>query len=307
MLRSAALVVVLSLTFATAALVSDRAGGVTLSTRNGELVFSSVRVKNGNFDLYRMRADGSRFRRITSGAAFERYPRFSPDGTTVGYVSNRTNPRSERSYELYALRSTALRRLTSDRWIDDQLSWSPSGRHIAFASNRGSGRFGIWTMKANGADMRRLTSNGSIPAWSPDGETIAFVRSTGPTDEIWLMDADGSNERRLTVAPHDGLNNYAHDSMPEWAPSGEELAFVRSYRGRTDIYATSLDGDLRRLTFEAGSHEWPAWSPDGKRIVYVSSLGRRQAINVMSANGAGKRRVIGGAVAYAYPDWQPVR
>ena len=89
---------------------------------------SSIRVKNGNFDLYRMRADGSRLRRITSGAAFERYPKWSPDGKLIAYVSNRTNPRSERSYELYVLRSPALRRLTSDRWIDDQISWSPTVR-----------------------------------------------------------------------------------------------------------------------------------------------------------------------------------
>jgi TolB protein len=299
---------VLVLAFATSALASAQAGGERAYARNGEIVFSSIRVKNGNFDLYRMRADGSRLRRITSGAAFERYPKWSPDGRLIAYVSNRTNPRSERSYELYLLRSPALRRLTSDRWIDDQISWSPDGARIVFSSNRGFGQFGLWVMNANGTGFRRLTSNGAVPAWSPDGRTIAFVRTTGPADEIWLMDADGRNQRRLTVPPR-STNVYGKDSMPEWSPSGKELAFVRRYRGRTDIYVTSVDGHVHahRLTNHAGAHTWPAWSPDGKRIAFVHALNRRQGIFVMNADGSRLKRVTGGGIAYAYPDWQPLR
>jgi TolB protein len=97
--------------------------------------------------------------------------------------------------------------------------------------------------------------------------------------------------------------------MPEWSPSGKELAFVRRYRGRTDIYVTSVDDHIHvhRLTKEAGAHTWPAWSPDGRRIAFVHAVSRRQAIVVMNADGTGKKRVAGGGIAYAYPDWQPLR
>lgn len=303
MSRFAVVAFLVTLAFGTSAWAS----GETVPARNGELVFSSVRVKNGNFDLYRMRADGSRLRRITSGPGFERYPRWSPDGRTIAYISDRSKPRSEPAYEIYALTGTSLRRLTNDRSIDDQVSWSPDGTRIAFVSNRGSGRFGIWVMNANSSGLRLLTRDGAIPSWSPDGEEIAFVRSVGPSDEIWLMDPDGGNQRRLTVPPRTA-RMFARDSMPEWSPSGDELAFVRRYRGRTDIYVIRTNGaGLRRLTTEAGAHTWPAWSPDGKRIAFVSALRSTQGILVMNADGTQKKRVAKGAIAYAYPDWQPVR
>jgi Tol biopolymer transport system component len=308
MSRFGVAVLALSLAFATSALVSAGAGGQTVPARNGEIVFASIRVKNGNFDLYRMRADGARLRRITKGAAFERYPRWSPDGKLIAYVTNRTKPGNDGHYEIYFLRSvgSSLSRVTNDRAVDDQVSWSPDGKRLAFVSTRGSGRFGIWTMAANGTDPRRLTRDGAIPVWSPDGQTIAFVRS-GKTDEIWLMDVDGTNQRQLTVPPQ--MNEvYARDSMPAWSPSGDELAFVRSYRGRTDIWITRADGSgARRLTKEAGAFTWPGWSPDGRRIVLVHALSKRQGIHVMNADGSNRKPVAHGAIAYAYPDWQPIR
>jgi TolB protein len=98
--------------------------------------------------------------------------------------------------------------------------------------------------------------------------------------------------------------------MPDWSPNGSEIAFVRHYRGRSDIYVIRADGSgLRRLTNtnQAGQHSWPAWSPDGKRIVFVSVSRRKPAIYTMNADGSHPKRLTTGGIDYAYPDWQPLR
>jgi TolB protein len=298
---------------------SASAAGVAAPAHNGEIVFAGVGAASGPtrfFDLYLMRADGTRLRRITGSRAWERYPTWSPDGRWIAYISDRSRPGHEGSYEIYVMRptGTGLRRLTRDRWIDDQLAWSPDGRQLAFVNNRSGGRFGISVMNVNGTGLRRLTHDGEgLPAWSPDGRTIAYERfnprlGTSGTHEVWLMNADGSNQRQLTVPPQSDTGPDADDNMPEWSPSGDELAFARRYRGRTDLFVIRADGSgLRRLTRQAGQHTWPAWSPDGRRIAFVTALGRRRAIYSMNVDGSGLRRLTQGAVDYAYPDWQPLR
>jgi TolB protein len=301
-----------SLAFAVFAAGATSSGNA-VPRRNGELVFSSLQVRKGDYELYLMRADGTRKRRITHRRAFERYPRWSPDGKWLAYISNRSQPSTERAYEIYVMRpnGSGFRRVTHDRWIDDQLAWSPDGRRIAFESNRQSGKFGLWVMNVNGTGARRLTSDGGIPAWSPDGETIAFVRSNtkgGPygTDEIWVMDQDGTNERRLTVPPV-GDTSSGHDSMPEWSPDGNQIAFARSFRGRQDIYTIRADGTgLRRLTKDSGRFSWPTWSPDGRRIAYVRHHSKKVDVNVMNADGTQQKRLTVGGLDYAYLDWQPL-
>lgn len=298
---------------------SATAASVTAPARNGEIVFAGVGSASGPnrfFDLYLMRADGTRVRRITRGRAWERYPTWSPDGRWIAYISDRSRPGNEGSYEIYVMRpnGTGLRRLTRDRWIDDQLAWSPDGRQLAFSSSRASGRFGISVMNVNGTGFRRLTHDGEgLPAWSPDGTTIAYERfnprlGRSGTYEIWLMNPDGSDRRQLTFPPHSDTGPEADDYMPEWSPSGDELAFARRYRGRTDIHVIRPDGSgLRRLTRQAGQHTWPAWSPDGTRIAFVTALGRRRSVYAMNVDGSRLKRLTAGGVEYAYPDWQPLR
>jgi TolB protein len=299
--------------------VTASATAVSAPGRNGEIVFSGVGAASGPnrfFDLYLMRADGTRKRRITRGSGWERFPTWSPDGRWIAYISNRSRPGNEGSYEIYVVRpnGTGFRRLTRDRWIDDQLTWSPDGRQLAFVSSRASGRFGISVMKVDGTGFSRLTHDGeATPAWSPDGTTIAYERfnprlGTSGTHEIWLMNPDGSNRRQLTFPPQPDTGADADDYMPEWSPSGGELAFARRYRGRTDVYVIRADGSgLRRLTKQVGQHTWPAWSPDGRRIAFVTALGRKRALYSMNADGSGLRRLAHGAVEYAYLDWQPLR
>jgi Tol biopolymer transport system component len=302
-----------------AVLAASASAAAVVPARNGEIVFSSVRAASGPnrfFDLHLMRADGTRVRRITGSRAWERFSAWSPDGRWIAYISDRSRPGHEGSYEIYVMRpnGSGLRRLTRDRWIDDQLAWSPDGRQLAFVSNRSGGRFGIWVMNVNGTGFRRLTNDGEgLPAWSPDGRTIAYQRfnprlGRSGTYEIWLMNPDGSNQRQLTFPPHSDTGAEADDYMPEWAPSGDALAFARRYRGRTDIHVIRSDGSgLRRLTRQAGQHTWPAWSPDGRRIAFVTALRPKRAIYSMNVDGSGLRRLTAGAVEYAYPDWQPIR
>jgi TolB protein len=285
------------------------AASSTFPGRNGEIVFSAVMRKNGDFNLYLIRPDGTRLRRITKAKGFERYPSWSPDGRSLAYISNRTNPKRESAYEVYVMRpnGTGLRRVTRDRWIDDQLGWAPDGKRFVFESNRGGGKFGVWTMGSDGSGLARLSRDGAEAASSPDGGTIAFVRAPRGFEELWLMDADGSNRRRLTAPPSAG-DAHARDFTPDWSPDGKSLVFNRSYRGRSDIYFIGADGTgLRRLTKAAGLHSWPSWSPDGKRIVFVRKVRKKAAIYAIDANGSNERRVTGGGVDYAYLDWQPLR
>jgi len=277
--------------------------------RNGEIVFSAAMRRNGDFNLYLVRPDGTKLRRITKAKGFERYPSWSPDGRWLAYISNRTNPASEAAYEAYVMRpnGTGLRRVTHDRWIDDQLAWAPDGKRFVFESNRGGGTFGIWTMRSNGTGAVRLTRDGAVPTWSPDGSTIAFLRAPKGYDQVWLMRADASGQRQLTEPPSLG-EQHGQDSTPDWSPTGDRIVFTRHFRGRTDIYVINADGTgLQRLTKEAGTHSWPGWSPDGKRIVFVRKIRTTGAMYVMDADGSHQRRITGGGIDYAYPDWQRLR
>jgi WD40 repeat protein len=148
-----------------------------------------------------MRSDGSNAVRVTSDPHFETSPAWSPDGTQIAFVSDRTG--SHQIFTTASDGSQRLRQFTGDG-NNDFPSWSPDGSKIAFVSDR-TGNEDIFTMRAaDGGGETDLTRNSSAPdrypAWSPDGTKIVFRSSRAHSFAIYLMNADGSNVVKLTSA-----------------------------------------------------------------------------------------------------------
>ncbi len=236
-----------------------------------QIAFASNR--DGNFEIYVMDADGSNVRRLTHTQGEGRgcwRPAWSPDGTTIAFQSNRdgkSGKDNKSEYEIYVIEvdGSGLRRLTTNETADLHPAWSPDGKSFVFSSNR-SGHWEIYVMNAEGAHVRRLTHDGRTAAradWSPDGNKIAFMSTRDAKDEndrngaeIYVMDADGSNVRRLT-------DNQHRDARPHWSPDGKQIVF-QSGTAPTwndwEIYVMDANGsNVRRLTFNKYADMHPDW------------------------------------------------
>ena len=137
---------------------------------------------------------------------------------------------------------------------------------IAFVSGKNR-KTDIYVMDADGGNRRRFTNSPRdewSPAWSPDGERIAFSSNS----DIYVMDANGRKHRKLT--------NNRDGSSPFWSPDGERIAFVSSRDDwrTSDIYVMNTDGKkIQNLTNDLWRNSVPAWSPDGERIAFSSQRG----------------------------------
>jgi Tol biopolymer transport system component len=137
------------------------------------------------------------------------------------------------------------------------------------------------------------------PAWSPDGTRIAFESSRTHESDIYVVNADGSKQIRLT-------NNRAGNSQPVWAPDGTRIAFTSERDGDREIYVMNADGSRQmRLTHIGVEYKSPVWSPDGTRIAFVSNLGRNEQIYVMNADGSQPTLLTNKEVRSGFPVWSP--
>jgi Tol biopolymer transport system component len=128
---------------------------------------------------------------------------------------------------------------------------------------------------------RRAVARGAQAAWSPDGRRIAYTR----LGEIYVADADGTRERRLTAMAQPG-------SFPAWAPDGRTIAFARM----RDLFSVpSRGGPVKRLT--RSPKPWlirttPAYSPDGRTIALTASTDAYNSdVFLMRPDGSGLRRL----------------
>lgn len=152
--------------------------------------------------------------------------------------------------------------------VDEDADWSPDGRKILFTSHpvgeRGDNNVNaeIYVIDPEGKQQpQRLTNNTEeerAPAWSPDGKRILFMCRKGPgtipTFELCVMNADGTDLRRLT--------NTGHYLIPHWSPDGRQIVFHKTVGGpgRFQLFLINADGTgERQLTNPPGLNGFPNW------------------------------------------------
>jgi Tol biopolymer transport system component len=132
---------------------------------------------------------------------------------------------------------------------------------------------------------------------------IAFGTSrNGNNPEVFLMNADGSNQTNLS-------NHPAGDGQPGWSPDRSRIAFTTSRGGNgltSEIWLMNADGsELARLTSNPARDEGARWSPNGSKIAFVSDRDGNQEIYVMNADGSGQIRLTNDLARDDQPDWSP--
>jgi TolB protein len=210
-----------------------------------------------------MKADGSRKRRITHNPATDIDPVFSPDGREIAFTSKRRG-----GYDIYVMRAngTHIRRLTRDRRV-------PEGRRSNYDGQ---------------------------PAFSPNGKRIVFVSDRKGYPNIYLMNADGSRQHRLT-------RGLGFPGSPSFSPDSHRITFASSPRLLSQIFTMRTDGSHKRqLTRGPGFTYDPAFSPTAPRIAFARDDERAAGnIWVMRADGSNQHAVTANPQNETLPAFSP--
>ena len=272
------------------------------------IIFQSTRDGRSCDQQFVMNVDGSNVRRVSTGSGKTTCGYFFAGDQKIFFASTHAvdttcPPRPDPSkgyvwrldpYDIYTANADGsnLTRLTNYGVYTAEGTLSPDGRTIVFTSLK-DGDLDIYTMGADGSNVRRLTNTPGYDGgafFSPDGNHIVY-RAWHPRDtalanyrellkqrlvrpnrmEIWIMDADGSNQHQITTL---GGANFA----PYYTPDGRRIIFSSNYKNprsrNFDLYLVNLDGTgLEQITTHPEFDGFPMFSPDGKQLVWAANRG----------------------------------
>lgn len=287
---------------------------VNAQANSGKIVFVDE-----FFRLLLINADGTGQTILTEGGNVrDGNPVYSPDGSKIAFDRNILG-----KTHIYIMNADGTNpvAVTSDGPLPNTTfhrfpTWSPDGTRLAFISDRdGSRKSEIWVININGSGLTKLTTNIQLgsdgfgpffgwdqnPRWSPDGSRIAFDSTRdGLSDrELYVMNADGSNQTRLT----DNIND---DRSPSWSPDSQRIAFHSGGGPTFGINIMNRDGT--NPVFVTIDGNAPVWSPDGLRFVTTRldpNIGFKPALFILNIDGTNAVKITNNSFSSSSPAWAP--
>jgi PKD repeat protein len=244
-------------------------------------------------ELYLVKADGTGTINLTNNPANDSQHIISPNGEKIAFVSDRDG---NENLWILNINDLSVTQVTFDPGSDTQPVWSSDASRLMFV--RGGN---IFTINADGTGETQITfdNTNSQPVWSPDNSKIAYVSNNTGNNEIYVMNADGTNVINVT---NDGNN----DVDPQWSPDGSLIVFTSNRFGDDDIFTiNSGDGsNLQQLTDDSANDRQPTWSQDGTKIVFVSNRGGADGLYLMNADGSNELQLIATPINGTLPRWR---
>ena len=246
----------------------------------------------GTTSLLAVNSDGTNETNIAAAGIpplFNGEPAWSPDGTKIAYNSD------SEIFVMNADGSNKVNITNSSGISEGNPSWSATNKIAYERDNQ------IWTMNTNGSNQIPFSAISQPmpirPAWSPDGSKLAFTSS----GEIYVINADGTNERRVT-------NNSTVDADPAWSPDGMKIVYGK---GSTGIAVINLDGTNETNLTNGAQDGKPSWSSDNTKIAFVRRGAAVSGIYLMNPDGSNQANFVADlqvnrGTTNDNPTWQPV-
>ena len=209
--------------------------------------------------------------------------------TKILFVSDKTKHK-----ELYIMDYDGknIQQLTFHKSIVFSPAWSSDGKKISYSSytthEQNIKNLDLFVLDMATGDQKVISRKPGLnsgASWSPHGQEIALTMSYEGNPDIYLMNANGENIRRVTDHP-------ALDVEPFWSPDGQRIIFSSGRAPLAHLYSVKKNGEsIERLTFAGRFNSSPAWNPKGEKIVFSGDLGGYFDLFLLNPNGTGLQRL----------------